>query len=140
MPYIRARSSLPLVFNTRDEELHKRLKSPIAPLFSLSSVLTFEKSIDQMLAILFNELDKRYARPRQICNLGDWLQFFAFEVMGAITFSKTYGFLEQGRDENGMLGALWDFSKKTAPVSPRYSLTGTIMKALQRLKHLERIC
>ena len=116
MPYSRQGSALPLVFNTRDETLHKKMKKPIAPIFSLSNVLTFEKFVDQTLELLFAQLDQRFAGRQTPFDLGDWLQFFAFEVMGTMTFSRQYGFLEKGCDDNGLLGAIWNFMKTAAPV------------------------
>ena len=108
---------MPLVFNTRDEKLHKQLKNPIAPIFSLSNVLTFERFVDRVLEILFHQLDERQVQSHNTFDFGNWLQFFAFEVMGTMTFSKRYGFLENGKDVNGMLEAIWNFIKTAAPVS-----------------------
>lgn len=116
MPYTKG-GSLPAVFTTQDEQLHKHLKSPIAPLYSLSSVVTFERFVDEVLGVLFHQLDKRYVESQATFDLGDWLQYFAFDVMGTMTFSKRYGFLETGTDVNGMLGAIWDFMLTIAPVS-----------------------
>ena len=116
MPYTK-KGALPAVFNTRDETLHKQLKNPIAPIFSLSNTVTFEVFVDEVLRVFFLELNKRYVEPHKTVDLGDWLQYFAFDVMGTLTFSKRYGFLEKGRDVNGMLGTIWEFMVKAAPVS-----------------------
>ena len=118
MPYTK-KGSLPAVFNTRDEKLHKQLKNPIAPLFSLSNVVTFEGFVDQVLDVLFRQLDERFVQPRKTVDLGKWLQYFAFDVMGTLTFSKRYGFLEQGQDVGGMLETIWQYMKTTAPVSSK---------------------
>lgn len=117
MPYSRQGSSLPLVFNTRDENLHMHLKKPIAPIFSLSNVLTFERFVDHVLGLLFTQFDARFIQQRATLDLGNWLQFFAFEVMGSMTFSRQYGFIEQGHDGKGLLTAIWNFMKTAAPVS-----------------------
>ena len=37
--------------------------------------------------------------------------------MGTLTFSKRYGFLDQGRDVEGMLGTIAAFMRVGAPVS-----------------------
>lgn len=116
MPYTRG-SALPMVFNTRDENLHKKLKSPIAPIFSLTNILTFEKFVDQVTEILFEQLDQRFVKNQESFNLGDWLQYFAFEVMGTLTFSRRYGFLEKGNDNTNMIEAIWKFMEAAAPVS-----------------------
>ncbi|KAL8636936.1 MAG: hypothetical protein Q9228_005734 [Teloschistes exilis] len=103
MPYTKAGSSLPAVFNTRDEALHKQIKSPIAPLYSLSNTISYEVHVDQVLDVMFNQLDSRFVETEQTFDLGNWLQYFAFDVMGTLTFSKRYGLLEQGHDVNDSL-------------------------------------
>lgn len=39
-------------------------------------------------------------------DLGEWLQYYAFDVIGAITFSRTFGFIDKGTDERGVLKGL----------------------------------
>lgn len=115
MPYTK-KGSLPAVFNTRDETLHKQLKTPIAPIFSLSNTVTFEVFADEVLRVLFHQINERYVEPHKTFDLGDWLQYFAFDVMGTLTFSKRYGFLENGTDVNGMLRTIAEYFQKAAPV------------------------
>jgi hypothetical protein len=105
------------IFNSRDEDVHKKIKSPIAPIFSVSSALTFEGHIDEVLQCFSENLDKRFAQHGNVFDLGSWLQYFAFDVMGTMTFSKRYGFLDQGEDVGGMLNAISSFMKTVAPVS-----------------------
>lgn len=102
-----------------DETVHKQIKSPIAPLFSLSNVLTLEPFVDSTLKVLFEQLDARFVQSQATFDLADWLQYFAFDVMGTLTLSKRYGFLEEGRDVNNMLVSIWDYMKAAAPVSLR---------------------
>ncbi|KAL9634238.1 MAG: hypothetical protein Q9164_004215 [Protoblastenia rupestris] len=116
MPYTKS-GALPAVFNTRDEKLHKQLKSPIAPLFSMSNVVTLECFVDEVLTVMIRQLDARYVQTQETFDLGSWLQYFAFDVMGTLTFSKRYGFLEHGKDVNGMLEAIWACMETTAPVT-----------------------
>lgn len=76
MPYTRKGGSLPAVFNTRDENLHKTLKTPIAPLFSLSNVLRLEGFVTKVLEVLCEQLDQRYVE-KETLDLANWLQYFA---------------------------------------------------------------
>ena len=115
MPYTRSGSSLPAVFNTRDETLHKQIKNPIAPMFSLSNTITYEVFVNQVLEVLFDQLDQRFSHSQETFDLGQWLQFFAFDVMGTLTFSKRYGFLEKGQDINDMLATIWNYMTDAAP-------------------------
>ena len=115
MPYTKSGSSLPAVFNTLDETVHKQIKNPIAPMFSLSNTITYEVFVNQVLKVLFDQIDRRFVHSKQSFDLGQWLQFFAFDVMGTLTFSKRYGFLEKGQDVNGMLATIWDYMTDAAP-------------------------
>ncbi|KAL7952201.1 cytochrome P450 CYP4/CYP19/CYP26 subfamily protein [Trichoderma compactum] len=116
-PYSSERGSMLLVFNTQDEQMHKRLKSPIAPLFSLSNTVTFEGLVDDVLACLSEQLDKHFVDTTEILDFGKWVQYFAFDVMGTMSFSKRYGFLDQGRDDEGMLDAIFNYMKTAAPMT-----------------------
>lgn len=116
MPYTKT-GALPAVFNTPDEIVHKQLKTPIAPLFSVSNVMSFESFVDTVLGVMCHSLDERFVQTGKAFDLADWLQYFAFDVMGTLTFSKRYGFLEHGYDVDGILQTIWEYMKTAAPVS-----------------------
>lgn len=116
MPYVKG-GAVPAIFTTQDEQQHKTLKTPVASLYSLSNATTFEPFIDEVLGVMFKQLDQRFVKTQATFDLSDWLQYFAFDVMGTMTFSKRYGFLESGTDENGLLRAIWDFMLTIGPVS-----------------------
>ncbi|PIG81786.1 hypothetical protein AARAC_011839 [Aspergillus arachidicola] len=116
-PYTRERGSMLAVFNTQNEQIHKQIKSPIAPLFSLSNIVMFEGLVEEVLSCLSEQFDTRFAGTGETFDFGEWLQYFAFDVMGTMSFSRRYGFLEQGRDVNGMLDAVFQFMKTAAPMS-----------------------
>jgi hypothetical protein len=105
------------VFSAQDEAAHKMIKRPIAPMFSVSSTATFEGYVDEVLQCLSKNIDQRFVKHGNIFDLGSWLQYFAFDVMGTMTFSKRYGFLDQGEDVGGMLAAIHTFMETVAPVS-----------------------
>jgi hypothetical protein len=39
----------------------------------------------------------------KLVNLGDWLQYYAFDIVGELTFAKKFGFLTQGIDVDGTI-------------------------------------
>ncbi|KAL4867930.1 hypothetical protein BDV12DRAFT_170571 [Aspergillus spectabilis] len=108
-PWTRNGGALPAVFSSCDEDIHKKLKNPIAPLYSMSKVLPLEPFINKTLDVMSEQLDNRFVATKEVFDLADWLQFFAFDVMGTLTFSKRYGFLERGEDVQGMLSTIWGF-------------------------------
>ncbi|KHN98028.1 Cytochrome P450 [Metarhizium album ARSEF 1941] len=115
-PYSRAGGALPAIFTCLDEEMHSNLKKPVAQIFSLSNVVTFESLVDDVLHVVAKQFDGRFCANDEIFDLSEWLQFFAFDVMGTLTFNKRYGFLEEGKDVGGKLDAVWLFMKQAAPM------------------------
>ena len=65
----------------------------------------------------FERLDEVFADKDQVCNFSFWLQAFAFDVIGEITFSKRIGFLEKGEDIDGIMGSIWKYFTAASPVS-----------------------
>ena len=89
-----------------DESQHARTKRAIAHAYSLSKLVEFEVLVDSTVDVFLTTLSARFATKRQECDLGQWLQFFAFDVIGELTFSKRLGFLESGEDINGIIAAI----------------------------------
>ncbi|KAI1159581.1 putative benzoate 4-monooxygenase cytochrome P450 [Nemania serpens] len=116
-PYTRGTGALHAVFNTTDETILKQIKTPIAPLFSVTNANSFEPLVDEVLECIRENLDRRFVETSEICNLGQWLQYFAFDVMGTLTFSKRYGFLDTGGDVKGMLSTIVEFMRTGAPMT-----------------------
>jgi len=94
-----------LVFTT-DEAQHAMMKRPIAPAFSLSTLVEFEPLIDSTTAVFLSRLDELFASTGNTCDLGQWLQWYAFDVIGELTFSKRLGFLERAEDVEGICASV----------------------------------
>lgn len=82
----------------------------------MSNVVSFEPYVDTTMEIFFARLDKLFVQTGEVCDLGKWLQMFAFDVMGEITFSKRLGFLEQAEDVDGIMESIWAYFRKASPV------------------------
>ncbi|KAI1355867.1 cytochrome P450 [Xylaria sp. FL0043] len=50
-------------------------------------------------------------KPQPILNLGDWLHYFAFDVLGEVAFGRSFGFLAAGLDKEGAIRTI-DNSQK----------------------------
>ena len=92
------------------------MKQPIAAIYSMSNLVSFETYVDSTMTVFFQRLEDLFVKTGTTCDLGEWVQFFAFDVMGEITFSKRLGFLETGEDVSNIIGNLWKYFKKAAPV------------------------
>lgn len=96
------------LFNTTDEKHHAKLRRAIANAFSMSNVTQFEPLVDSTIATFTTAMEERFVN-RKTCDFGEWLHFFAFDVLGELTFSKRLGFVEQGIDVERIMRSLEDF-------------------------------
>ncbi|KAF7167617.1 hypothetical protein CNMCM6106_003096 [Aspergillus hiratsukae] len=93
------------LFSTRDEMFHREQKRPVANAYSMTSLLELESAVDSCTEIFINQLG-RFAKNGTPVDLGMWLQYYAFDVVGEFTFAKKLGFLQEGKDVDGMMEAI----------------------------------
>lgn len=94
---------MPSLFTTRDPAYHKKLKRPVAQLFSMTNMKNYEAYADECTKIF---IDTMFRREGETIDLSTWLQYYAFDVVAAITFQRQFGFVTQGRDIGNMIGDL----------------------------------
>lgn len=100
-----------MVFTT-DEAQHAAMKKPIAASYSLSTLKEFEPLLDSTTAVFTSRLDELFASTGKVCDMGIWLQWYAFDVIGELTFSKRLGFMENAKDIDGVIASVaWNFDR-----------------------------
>ncbi|KAI1625028.1 cytochrome P450 [Exophiala viscosa] len=104
------------LFMITDEDAHKAAKRPIAHAYAMTSLLDYEPFVDNTSKVLVERLTTLYANSGKLCDFGEWLQWYAFDVIGEMTMSKRFGFLEQGRDVNDIIKTLNNSGAYTAIV------------------------
>lgn len=53
------------------------------------------------------QLETRFmegANSGKTCDIANWISFFAWDFLGHMTWSKPFGFMEQGKDVGNVLG------------------------------------
>lgn len=83
----------------------------------MSSLVNYEPLVESTLGVFLDKTEQNYANTGNSCNFGRWLQFFAFDVIGDLTWSKRLGFIEEDRDVDGIVAFLSQFLSYAAPVS-----------------------
>lgn len=83
----------------------------------MTNLVSFEPYVDSTMRYLFERLDEEFVTPGRVCNLESWLQYFAFDVIGELTFSKRLGFLKRGEDVDGIIHAIDTFFNTAAVVT-----------------------
>jgi hypothetical protein len=79
------------------ERVHSQKKRIAVVPYSLASMHRLVPLIEQVEGLLIDKLDG-FVSSAEDCNLGEWLHFFAFDVLRQVAFSKPFGFLNQGTD------------------------------------------
>ena len=102
-------------FSTRSESAHRAMKRPIAAAYSLTGLLKLEYLVDQEVEIFMAKLDDKLSKSNESTNtgtrqvvidFGQWLHWYAFDVITIITFSSSLGFMSQERDIDGIIAAI----------------------------------
>jgi hypothetical protein len=99
-----------------NEKQHQAAKRPIAHAYSMTSMLDYEPLVDSTSRVLVEKIDKLFADKDTICDFGEYLQWYAFDVIGEMTFSRRFGFLEQGTDVENMISVVQDSGWYTAVI------------------------
>lgn len=94
------------VFSTRSNVDHTQKRSLLTSLYKMSTLLQSEELIDTAISAFCKKLDEEFIdspNENKVCKIDEWLLFFAWDVIGYLTFSKPMGFMDKGRDYSGLL-------------------------------------
>ncbi|KPM42947.1 hypothetical protein AK830_g3621 [Neonectria ditissima] len=97
------------MFNTTDSKFHAKLRRAVSNAYAMSTLVNFEPLVDSTSTEFLKQLKERYADRNDdsgVCDLGKWLQFYAFDVIGELTYSKRLGFVDRGVDVDDIIGNL----------------------------------
>lgn len=98
----------PDIFTETNEQAHAQKKRHASNAYSMASMQNLSAYIEDTQKLLTNQLDRMCDSPERTCDLGEWLHFFAFDVLGEIAFSRKFGFLESGCDLEGAIKTIDD--------------------------------
>ncbi|UPX09407.1 uncharacterized protein EKO05_0000097 [Ascochyta rabiei] len=93
------------IFAIRDPAFHKMRRRKIANLYSMSTIVSYEGAVDRMNKICMDKL-KKYAIEDRELSLPDFLQWYAFDVIGDITFNESFRMMENEGDVTGMISGV----------------------------------
>ncbi|PNS18763.1 Isotrichodermin C-15 hydroxylase [Sphaceloma murrayae] len=96
------------LFTDQNTKRHSELRRKIANLYSMTSLLHLEPFVTTCNRRLIDKLDT-LAQDGNTIDLQHWLQCYAFDTIGTITFARPFGFLDEGKDVGGILQALHNY-------------------------------
>ncbi|KAK3726068.1 hypothetical protein LTR37_000216 [Vermiconidia calcicola] len=104
------------MFSTQNEAYHAKYRRCVNNAFSMSSLVSYEPLVDNTTDAFIEQTEQRYCKTGKTCDFSKWLQFFAFDVIGEITWSKRIGFVDRDEDVDGIVKFIGDFLSYAAPV------------------------
>jgi hypothetical protein len=91
------------IFSTQNNDLHTTLKRSIGSLYTKSATLQLEAQMDRTIVMFLKKISEFTKRGPATIDLSVWVHLYAFDSLGDISNSKSFGFLESGHDVNGMI-------------------------------------
>lgn len=100
----------PDIFTEVREDVHAQKKKVANVPYSMAAMQQLSPFIDDTIELLMTKMERMATTPapgtaagRPRVDLGNWLHWFAFDVLGEVAFSRSFGFLEQERDVDGAI-------------------------------------
>lgn len=66
---------VPGMVSTNDRKLHASIRKPVASLYSMSNVVTYEAQVDSTIPMLVRRLEEVCVEKRQPCEFAKWAQY-----------------------------------------------------------------
>ncbi|ROW17750.1 hypothetical protein VPNG_00689 [Cytospora leucostoma] len=127
----------PDIFTELREDIHARKKKVANVPYGMAAMQQLSPFIDDTIDLLFRKMDAAAAGltdasinafPKgSVVDLGNWLHWFAFDVLGEVAFSRKFGFLEQGRDVDGAIHAI-DESQRYSGIVGQVSFLDCLLR------------
>ncbi|KAK7914165.1 hypothetical protein PG985_011868 [Apiospora marii] len=93
------------LFPDQDVRRHAETRRRFQALYSLSALLSYEPYVDRGIDLFLARMAGS-ADTNETVDMAHWFQCFAFDVLGDMTYSRRFGFLDRGEDVAGMMRAL----------------------------------
>lgn len=108
--------SLPSLFSTTDNDFHMQFRRCVNSAFAMSALVQYEPFVDNTTKLFLKQTERLHITNPEKCDFTRWLQFYAFDVIGEITYSKRHGFIENNEDVDGIVAYLTKLFLYVAPI------------------------
>ena len=104
------------LFSTTDEQYHAALRRSVNSSFTMTAMVQYEPFVDDTTELFLNQTENLFSSRNATCDFAQWLQFYAFDVIGEITYSKRHGFVDRCEDVEGMVSYIGKLFSYAGPV------------------------
>ncbi|KAF2787165.1 cytochrome P450 family protein [Melanomma pulvis-pyrius CBS 109.77] len=92
-------------FNDHNIERHAAGRRKVSSAYSMTNLVQLEPFINDCTSILRARLDE-FASTAALVDIPRWTQCYAFDVIGEMTLGERFGFLDAGKDIQGIIQTL----------------------------------
>ena len=100
------------LFSSVDVAWHDNLRRAIQPAFNLTTLVQYEPFVNNTITTFIRQLDQRFADKTGVDGIVDlprWMHWYAFDVIGELTYGQAFGCLESASDVDNILGETREF-------------------------------
>ncbi|KAF4630214.1 hypothetical protein G7Y89_g7929 [Cudoniella acicularis] len=112
-------------FPTRDEKAHSERRRIVNNVYSMTSVLQSEKSIDSCTQLFCGTMSE-FSEKEKVVDLSLWVNFYAFDVVGELFYGKMFGVMKERKDISNIMKVL-EF------ILPTFTVGGVLPSYLAKL-------
>ncbi|KAB5572301.1 cytochrome P450 [Coniochaeta sp. 2T2.1] len=116
------------LFGTTDNDYHARLRRTVSNAFSMSTMVQYEPRVDETARVFLSQTSRLFAQLGAKCEFVKWLQYFAFDVITEVTYSRRVGFIDNFEDVDGIIAWLNKLFDYTTPVGQMPFLDKLLVK------------
>ncbi|KAH8666434.1 flavonoid 3',5'-hydroxylase [Xylariales sp. PMI_506] len=96
------------LFNMQDHKVHAHFRKIAASPYSFSNIKKMEPLIDSNIEKWIAKLDTQYAKSGQEFDFSPWAVYMAYDIISEVGFGAPFGFIEQGKDVEGLIQGFHD--------------------------------
>ncbi|KAF7192036.1 Cytochrome P450 monooxygenase [Pseudocercospora fuligena] len=96
------------LFNMQDHSVHAHFRKLIAGPYSFTHVKKMEPLVDARIKAWISKLDHNFASTGQEFDFAPWAVYMAYDVISEVGFGAPVGFVEAGKDVEGLIQGFHD--------------------------------
>ncbi|KAK5042882.1 hypothetical protein LTR84_012415 [Exophiala bonariae] len=90
------------IFSMTNADDHALRKRKISNLYTMTSMINYEPAVDKMNAVLMEKF-RQFWRENRTVMIPQFVQYYAFDVIGQITVDESFGMMQKEGDAENML-------------------------------------
>ncbi|KAI1638940.1 cytochrome P450 [Biscogniauxia mediterranea] len=101
------------IFAIQDNNFHKERRRKISALYSMSTMVSYEEAVERMTSVCLRKLNQ-FSEEKRLVSIPHFMQCYAFDVIGEITFNQNFGMMENEGDTTGLLSSIKEVNDSLA--------------------------